>query len=328
MNRYPDMGVSALHAAIANKLGVDVGQGRLRRRLGGSALPPAAGDVRRGRRGRLCLALVRGLPDRGGPDRRYVGVQVPLTSDACHDLPAMAAAVTPATKVVVVCTPNNPTGPAVAPRRAAQLHRCGAHPRRGCSRRGLPASSSRTPTPSTGSSSPRGRDNVVVLRTFSKAYGLAGLRVGYAVGPASVAEAIRKCALPFGVSAGRPGGRRRLAGAEDASAGPGRRAGRRARAGRWRRLREQGWQVPAAQGNFVWFGLGDQRSTSPLPVRPGRRERAPVRRRRRARDDRGGRGQRHLARRLPGVHRVSSRGRRCERLRPISAGDCRTHRLE
>ena len=53
---------------------------------------------------------------------------------------------------------------------------------------------------STGSSSRAGRDNVVVLRTFSKAYGLAGLRVGYGVAPAPLAEAIRKCSLPFGVS--------------------------------------------------------------------------------------------------------------------------------
>ena len=58
-----------------------------------------------------------------------------------------------------------------------------------------------------------GRDNVVVLRTFSKAYGLAGLRFGYAVGPAPVAEAIRKCALPFGVSSSprRPPWRRSTA---------------------------------------------------------------------------------------------------------------------
>ena len=46
----------------------------------------------------------------------------------------------------------------------------------------------------------RNRDNVCLLRTFSKAYGLAGLRVGYGVAPPQVADAIRKCSLPFGVS--------------------------------------------------------------------------------------------------------------------------------
>ena len=46
------------------------------------------------------------------------------------------------------------------------------------------------------------RSNVVVLRTFSKAYGLAGLRVGYAVGPTAVVTELRKAQLPFGVTAG------------------------------------------------------------------------------------------------------------------------------
>ena len=42
--------------------------------------------------------------------------------------------------------------------------------------------------------------NVVVMRTFAKAYGLAGLRVGYLVGHPEVAAAVRACSLPFGVS--------------------------------------------------------------------------------------------------------------------------------
>ncbi len=46
----------------------------------------------------------------------------------------------------------------------------------------------------------RERPNIVVLRTFSKAYGLAGARVGFAIAHTPVAEALRKCQVPFGVS--------------------------------------------------------------------------------------------------------------------------------
>ena len=101
-----------------------------------------------------------------------------------------------------------------------------------------------------------GRDNVVVLRTFSKAYGLAGLRFGYAVGPAPVAEAIRKCALPFGVSSVAQAAALASLDSEEAllervSALVAERT--RVTAA----LAEQGWDIPDAQGNFVWFGLGE-----------------------------------------------------------------------
>ena len=57
------------------------------------------------------------------------------------------------------------------------------------------------------------RSNVVAMRTFAKAYGLAGFRVGYAVAPEPVAAAIRACALPVRCLVDRPGRRRRLPGA-------------------------------------------------------------------------------------------------------------------
>lgn len=58
----------------------------------------------------------------------------------------------------------------------------------------------RTPGAVDGLTLYREHPNVVVMRTFSKAYGLAGLRVGMAIGPAPVISAIRKCSIPFGVS--------------------------------------------------------------------------------------------------------------------------------
>lgn len=126
-------------------------------------------------------------------------VQVPLTEDARHDFKAMEAALTDRTRVVLVCTPNNPTGPVV--RRDELLAFLDVVPRNvlvvvdEAYREFI-----REPEAIDGTEIYRDRPNVVVLRTFSKAYGLAGFRVGYAIGHPPVIAAIRKCALPFGVS--------------------------------------------------------------------------------------------------------------------------------
>jgi histidinol-phosphate aminotransferase len=103
----------------------------------------------------------------------------------------------------------------------------------------------------------RDRPNVCVLRTFSKAYGLAGLRVGYVVAHEPVAAAVRKTAVPFGVS--------QLA--QDAAV-----ASLRSeealrervdalvveRTRVHRALTGQGWTVPESQANFVWLRLGER----------------------------------------------------------------------
>src|SRR5690606_6424937 len=102
-----------------------------------------------------------------------------------------------------------------------------------------------------------GHPNLVVARTFSKAWGLAGMRVGYAVGPEYVLDAARAVAVPFGVSA--------LAQAA-AEASLDREHELMARVAsivqRREQLREglleQGWAVPEAQGNFVWLPTGAQ----------------------------------------------------------------------
>ena len=183
---------------------------------------------------------------------------MPLTAGEHHDLDAMAAAITDRTRLVLVCSPNNPTGTAV--RRedwSGSWTRCRATSWSSSTRR--TASSSGTPRCRTPSSVYRDRPNVAVLRTFSKAYGLAGLRVGYAVAHPPVAEALRKTAVPFGVSSV----------AQAAAVASLRRRGRAARSGstalveeRTRvqaALREQGWSsVPDSQANFVWLRLGER----------------------------------------------------------------------
>ena len=101
------------------------------------------------------------------------------------------------------------------------------------------------------------RSNVVVLRTFSKAYGLAGVRVGYAVGPRAVISELRKAQLPFGVTA-------MAEQAAIASLGGEAELLRRVEVLVQERSRVQdavramGYEIPDAQGNFVWLPLGDR----------------------------------------------------------------------
>jgi histidinol-phosphate aminotransferase len=103
----------------------------------------------------------------------------------------------------------------------------------------------------------RAHPNVVLFRTFSKAYGLAGFRVGYAVAAPEIAGALRAVSLPFGVS-----GVAQAAAVASLAAEPAllervdALVAERARvvAG----LHDVGWDVPEPQGNFVWFGLGER----------------------------------------------------------------------
>jgi histidinol-phosphate aminotransferase len=128
-----------------------------------------------------------------------VNLQIPLTASGKHDLAAMLQAITSKTRVIFVCTPNNPTGGIVTQHEINDFLAK------------VPkdvlvvideayVEFNRDPLAIDGMATMKAHSNVGVLRTFSKAYGLAGLRVGYFVGPEHVAEAVRKTAVPFGVS--------------------------------------------------------------------------------------------------------------------------------
>jgi histidinol-phosphate aminotransferase len=254
MNRYPDMGVSALHAALGDRLGVDVAQ-----------IASGAGSVA------VLYHLLQAMCVEGDEVvyawRSFeaypiaVGVtgassvQVPVDADGRHDLPAMRAAVTDATKVVIVCTPNNPTGPAVHRDELISFVEDVPSDVLVVVDEAYREFVTDADTVD-GLELMRGRDNVVVLRTFSKAYGLAGLRVGYAVGPTAVAEAIRKCSLPFGVSGIAQAAAVASLGAEPELAQRVKElVAERERV--WAGLRDAGWNIPRPEGNFVWFGLGE-----------------------------------------------------------------------
>jgi histidinol-phosphate aminotransferase len=182
-----------------------------------------------------------------------VSVQVPVTNDGRHDLEAMAARITDRTKAVIVCTPNNPTGPSVSDSDLREL--VGQVPEHvlvvvdEAYREFVRAEDPVDALPLLAA-----HPNVVVMRTFAKAYGLAGLRVGYLVGHPEVAAAVRACSLPFGVSSLAQAAAVASLAAEaelfervDAIV-----AERdRVRAA----LTDQGWVFPEPQGNFVWLPL-------------------------------------------------------------------------
>ncbi len=258
MNRYPDMGCTELYAALSARLGVPTdhlaaGTGSvavLYHLL--QAFCEAGDEVVHAWRSFEAYPIAVAVPG-------AVSVQVPLTADARHDLDAMAAAVTRRTKVVIVCSPNNPTGPAVGPEELeAFLAKVPSHvlvvldeAYREFVR---PVDGS---APFDGVELTRGRPNVVAMRTFAKAYGLAGFRVGYAVASPEVAGAVRACSLPFGVSSvAQAAAVASLAREDELLERVDAVVAERARV--MAALAEPGWSVPDAQGNFVWLWLGER----------------------------------------------------------------------
>jgi histidinol-phosphate aminotransferase len=183
-------------------------------------------------------------------------VQVPVTADGRHDLPAMAAAVTDRTRVLMVCTPNNPTGPAVT-RTELDALLAAVPPHVLVVVDEAYVEFVRMDDAVDGLDVQRRHPNVVLFRTFSKAYGLAGFRVGYAVAAPEVAAALRAVSLPFGVS-----GVAQAAAVASLAAEPALLERVEALVAERTRvvagLRVAGWQVPDPQGNFVWFALGDR----------------------------------------------------------------------
>lgn len=253
VNRYPDMAVVALRERIGRALGVPA-----------DCVATGTGSVA------VLAQIVQAACDAGDEVvfawrsfeaypivTQLAGaspVMVGLDADARHRLDAMAAAITDRTRVVLVCTPNNPTGPCVHQRELELF---------------LDKVPSdvivvvdeayvefvRDPEAVKGLEVWRDRPNVVVLRTFSKAYGLAGLRVGYAVAHPEVAAAIRKTATPFGVnSLAQTAAIASLDAFDELNERVETLVAERDRV--VEALTDQGWKLPASDANFVWFPLG------------------------------------------------------------------------
>jgi histidinol-phosphate aminotransferase len=256
VNRYPDGAATALRVKLAERAGVTVDEVHV-----------GAGSVS------ILHQLVQAAASTGDEVlyawrsfEAYPGivtvsgatsVTVANRADGRHDLDAMAAALTDRTRVVIVCSPNNPTSTIVTAREfedfmskvpdtvlvildeAYREFVTDPH-----AVDGLPLLE-RYP-------------HLVVLRTFSKAYGLAGLRVGYAVGPAYILEAARATQIALSVT--EPAQRAALAALEPEAetqllAQVAELVDRRTavRDG----LVGQGWILPEPQGNFVWLVTGE-----------------------------------------------------------------------
>lgn len=178
-------------------------------------------------------------------------VPVANTADHRHDLPAMLSAITDRTRMIIVCSPNNPTSTVVTHEEFVAFM---------------------AQVPSTvlvildeayaefvtdeaavkGAEVIHDYPNLVVLRTFSKAYGLAGLRVGYAIGQEYVMDAARAVAIPLSVT--EPAQRGAIAALDHEPELLARVASLAAlRDEIWAGLVAQGWNTPKPQGNFVWL---------------------------------------------------------------------------
>lgn len=260
INRYPDPSAAVLREALAGYLSVP-----------DTDIVAGAGSL--GALNQLLAAFAGTGPD-GQPDeviyawRSFeaypisVGltgaqsVQIPNRPDGSHDLEAMAAAITERTRVILLCTPNNPTGPSL---RAADVHEFMKRvPPRVLvvideaywefqRARGLV----------NGIEFYREYPNVVSLRTLSKAHGLAGLRVGYTVAQPHVSQYLRQATPAFSVTqVAQLAAVASIAHIDQVNERVQRVVDERERvlAG----LAELGWQHPETQANFVWLPLGER----------------------------------------------------------------------
>ncbi|WP_169985597.1 histidinol-phosphate transaminase [Microbispora sp. H10836] len=254
IHRYPDPGAVRLTETLAERFGVPydhvalgAGSVAVAQQILEAVGEPGA-DVVYAWRSFEAYPLLVGLSGANA-------VEVPLR-DETHDLDAMAEAITPETRLVFVCNPNNPTGTA---NRTEELVRF----------------LDRVPENVTvvldeayreyvrdvdvpdGLTLYRDRPNVAVLRTFSKAYGLAGLRVGYLIGHEPVAAAVRKTLLPFAVNhLAQAAAIASLQAEDELQERVENVVKERARVRET--LLSQGWTVPPTEANFVWLRLGER----------------------------------------------------------------------
>ncbi|THV28010.1 histidinol-phosphate transaminase [Glycomyces paridis] len=255
VHRYPDLAVVALRDALSRRLGVDADRlvtgtgsvaliGHLLQAIGGPG-----GEVVyswRSFEAYPIAATVAGLRS----------VRVPNTADHRHDVEALIAAVGPDTRALIVCSPNNPTGPAVT---AAELDRIFEAVDESVLVVVDEAYREFVTDPDCPDAVERygDRPNAVVFRTFSKAWGLAGLRVGYMVAAPEVAEAVRRCVIPFAVN----GVAQAAALAALDAEGEMRRRVALVASERKRTVmaaRELVPEVPDSEANFFWLPLGDR----------------------------------------------------------------------
>jgi histidinol-phosphate aminotransferase len=250
VHRYPDPACGALADELARRYDVPpdhvaVGAGSVTfiQALFAATAEPGAAIVYAWR----SFELYSVLADLAG----FRSVQVPLEADS-HNLDAMAAAIDERTRLVMICNPNNPTSTAVTEQDLARF--LDSVPPT-CLVVLDEAYCEYAADPGLGLRVQRSRPNLIVIRTFSKAYGLAGLRVGYLLAHPYFASAIQRLLLPFGVSHVAQAAAIASLRAEAELLG----RVQRVVAERDRvtaELLALGFAVPPSETNFVWLPLG------------------------------------------------------------------------
>lgn len=254
MNRYPDPGATLLRKRIADRHDAD----------------PAAIAVSNGSC-ELLLAAAQALCEEGdeivyawpafsiypymAPLSGAREIRVPLNEAHEHDLDGMLGEITAATKLVVVCNPNNPTSTHLPLSRIAEF--CDAVPEHVCVVVDEAyAEYQLHDDPEESVDLWRRSENLVILRTFSKCYGLAGLRVGYALTSARLRAAFDAVRQPFSVNAlAQAAGAEAIRHQDDVARRVERTIAERVFVEEG--VRELGLETPDSHANFSWIDLGD-----------------------------------------------------------------------
>ena len=183
-------------------------------------------------------------------------VQVPNLPDGGHDVDGLIAAVNEHTRLVIVNNPNNPTATSISDADARRIMEAVPSDVLVLFDEAYIQFNTAADT-SMAMNLFREYPNIVIAHTFSKAYGLAGLRIGYGIAPADVVDGMRKVALPFGVTDVAQSAALASLDAEDE-------LDVRVKSIVAERdrvvaaLKAQGWDFPEPYANFFWLPLGDR----------------------------------------------------------------------
>ncbi|HEX2410769.1 MAG TPA: histidinol-phosphate transaminase [Solirubrobacteraceae bacterium] len=257
LNRYPDPTNSALRRRLADRHGVPAG--RIAIGNGSCDILLAAGDALLEPGAELVYAwpsfsVYPHLAAASGAR----ALEVPVGADHRHDLEAMRREITVATRLAIVCNPNNPTSTALPFDEIAAFvddvprHVCVILDEAYCEFNVMQ-------DPDESVDLLDRHPNLVLLRTFSKVYGLCGLRVGYALcGSEEFRTAVDQVRQPFFCNAAAQAAALEALNHQDEVA---RRVERNLaeRIGLEDSLRELGIEPAESQANFIWFDLGDDR---------------------------------------------------------------------
>ena len=255
LNRYPDPDKSLLRERIAER--TDLPPGRISVGNGSCELLLAAGEAMLEPGAEIVYAwpsfsMYPHLAAMAGAK----AIAVPLDAEGRHDLEAMAREVTHATRIVLVCNPNNPTATALRPQEIGDF--VAGLPRHVCvivDEAYVEFSTLQDPQESL--ELVRRHPNLVLLRTFSKVYGLCGLRCGYALGSEELRLAVDRVRQPFSVNAlAQAAASEALLHQDEVE----RRVERTAveRLHLESALDERGLETTDSEANFSWVALGDR----------------------------------------------------------------------